>query len=128
VANLASYSMGKVGKVGKDVGTRGAVPPFSQYVFVAWYLVKHRDNFTFNFTDLFTLCRDIFLCNFFFFFRNTGETYNGNTENMNCFRFQTGFHIGNYFQARFITEFTILAIKNQIYIRYLCYICTLHCY
>jgi hypothetical protein len=24
---------------------RGAIPPPLQYVFVAWYLVKHRDNF-----------------------------------------------------------------------------------
>jgi hypothetical protein len=27
----------------------GAIPPLSQYVFMAWYLVKHRDNFTFTF-------------------------------------------------------------------------------
>jgi hypothetical protein len=26
---------------------RGAIPPFPQYVFMAWCLVKHRDNFTF---------------------------------------------------------------------------------
>jgi hypothetical protein len=26
---------------------RGAIPPLSQYVFVAWYLVKYRDSFTF---------------------------------------------------------------------------------
>jgi len=26
---------------------RGAVPPLLQYVFMAWCLVKHRDNFTF---------------------------------------------------------------------------------
>jgi hypothetical protein len=25
---------------------RGAIPPLSQYVFMAWCLVKHRDNFT----------------------------------------------------------------------------------
>jgi hypothetical protein len=25
----------------------GAIPPFPQYVFLAWCLVKHRDNFTF---------------------------------------------------------------------------------
>jgi len=25
---------------------RGAIPPPPQYVFIAWYLVKHRDNFT----------------------------------------------------------------------------------
>jgi hypothetical protein len=25
----------------------GAVPPLHQYTFMAWYLVKHRDNFTF---------------------------------------------------------------------------------
>jgi hypothetical protein len=28
---------------------RGAIPPLSQYVFMAWYLVKHRNNFTFIF-------------------------------------------------------------------------------
>jgi hypothetical protein len=26
---------------------RGAIPPLPQYVFMAWCLVKHRDNFTF---------------------------------------------------------------------------------
>jgi len=25
---------------------RGAIPPLPQYVFMAWCLVKHRDNFT----------------------------------------------------------------------------------
>jgi hypothetical protein len=28
---------------------REAIPPLPQYVFVAWFLVKHRDNFTFTF-------------------------------------------------------------------------------
>jgi hypothetical protein len=26
---------------------RGDIPPLPQYVFMEWYLVKHRDNFTF---------------------------------------------------------------------------------
>jgi hypothetical protein len=26
----------------------GAIPPLSQYVFVVWCLVKHRDNFIFT--------------------------------------------------------------------------------
>jgi hypothetical protein len=26
----------------------GAIPPLSQYVFMAWCLVKHRDDFTFT--------------------------------------------------------------------------------
>jgi hypothetical protein len=26
----------------------GAIPPLHKYVFVAWCLVKHEDNFTFN--------------------------------------------------------------------------------
>jgi hypothetical protein len=26
---------------------RGAIPPFPRYVFMAWWLVKHRDNFSF---------------------------------------------------------------------------------
>jgi hypothetical protein len=30
--------------------TPGATPPLPQYVFMAWYLVKRRDNFTFTFT------------------------------------------------------------------------------
>jgi hypothetical protein len=28
---------------------RGAIPPLSQYVFMAWCLVKHKDNFTCTF-------------------------------------------------------------------------------
>jgi hypothetical protein len=32
---------------------RGAIPPLSQYAFMAWCLVKHRDNFTFTFTFAF---------------------------------------------------------------------------
>jgi hypothetical protein len=31
---------------------KGAIPPLLQYAFMAWYLVKHRDNFTFTFTEL----------------------------------------------------------------------------
>jgi len=31
---------------------RGAIPPLPQNVFMAWYYVKHRDNFTFTFLDL----------------------------------------------------------------------------
>jgi hypothetical protein len=27
----------------------GAIPPLPQYAFMAWGLVKHRDNFTFTF-------------------------------------------------------------------------------
>jgi hypothetical protein len=27
---------------------RGAIPPLPQYAFMAWCLVKHRDNFTFT--------------------------------------------------------------------------------
>jgi hypothetical protein len=30
---------------------RGAIPPLYQYVFMAWCLVKHRDNFTFIFMN-----------------------------------------------------------------------------
>jgi len=29
----------------------GAIPPLPQYAFIAWYLVKHRDNFTFTFIE-----------------------------------------------------------------------------
>jgi len=28
----------------------GAISPFPQYLFMAWCLVKHRDNFSFTFT------------------------------------------------------------------------------
>jgi hypothetical protein len=31
----------------------GAIPPLPHYVFMAWYLVKHRDNFAFNFFTFF---------------------------------------------------------------------------
>jgi hypothetical protein len=34
---------------------RGAIPPFSQYVFMAWCLVKHRDKFDFSFIFAFSL-------------------------------------------------------------------------
>jgi hypothetical protein len=39
---------------------RGAIPSLPQYVFMAWYLVKHRENFTFTFTGMFSewaVCR-----------------------------------------------------------------------
>jgi hypothetical protein len=29
----------------------GTIPPLPQHAFVAWCLVKHRDNFTFTFYD-----------------------------------------------------------------------------
>jgi hypothetical protein len=32
---------------------RGAIPPLPQYVFMVWWLVKHRDNFTFTFISLY---------------------------------------------------------------------------
>jgi hypothetical protein len=37
---------------------RGAIPPLSQYVFMAGCLVKHRDNFTFTlpYTDMNPFC------------------------------------------------------------------------
>jgi hypothetical protein len=30
----------------------GPIPPLPQYIFVAWYLVKHRDNFAFSFINV----------------------------------------------------------------------------
>jgi hypothetical protein len=30
----------------------GTIPPFSLYVFMAWCLVKHRDNFVFTLLDV----------------------------------------------------------------------------
>jgi hypothetical protein len=38
----------------------GAIPPLRQYAFMAWCLVKHRDNFTFTFTlfhEVFTIVK-----------------------------------------------------------------------
>jgi hypothetical protein len=34
---------------------RGAIPPLPEYVFMAWCLVKHKDNFKFTFTFMFKL-------------------------------------------------------------------------
>jgi len=42
---------------------RGAIPPFLQYIFMAWCLVKHRDNFTFYFTFM-SLPRDCWQVDF----------------------------------------------------------------
>jgi hypothetical protein len=35
----------------------GAIPPLLQYVFMAWCLVKHRDNFTFLFSVIPKQCQ-----------------------------------------------------------------------
>jgi hypothetical protein len=35
--------------------TRGAIPSLPQYVFLAWFIVKHRDNFTFTDSQLILL-------------------------------------------------------------------------
>jgi hypothetical protein len=69
-AHPASYPMGTGGSFrgGKVAGgeadhspplvprsrMHGAIPPLPQYVFMAWCLLKHRDNFTFIFTFTFT--------------------------------------------------------------------------
>jgi hypothetical protein len=36
---------------------RGAICPLRQYVFMAWYLVKHRDNFTFTYLKQYHISR-----------------------------------------------------------------------
>jgi hypothetical protein len=36
---------------------RGTIPPLPQYIFMAWCLVKHSDNFTFTFIMKFKLKR-----------------------------------------------------------------------
>jgi hypothetical protein len=47
-------------------GLRGAVPPLLQYAFMAGWLIKHRDNFTFTFYLFFNQLKTCFLClNFF---------------------------------------------------------------
>jgi len=33
----------------------GAIHPLTQYVFMAWCLVEHRDNFTFTYKNAFTV-------------------------------------------------------------------------
>jgi hypothetical protein len=38
---------------------RVAIPPFLQYVFMAWCLVKQRDNFTFTFLGVGDLSEDV---------------------------------------------------------------------
>jgi hypothetical protein len=56
---FATASRPALGKAtGREVGhwsplvprlrMRGAIPPLPKYVFMAWYLVKHRDKFTFT--------------------------------------------------------------------------------
>jgi len=40
-----------------EVRMHGAIPPLPQYVFVAWCLVKHSDNFTFTFFTF--ICLDL---------------------------------------------------------------------
>jgi hypothetical protein len=35
---------------------RAAIRPLPQYVFMAWCLVKHRDNFTFTYTLMVPTC------------------------------------------------------------------------
>jgi hypothetical protein len=37
---------------------RRAMPPLPQYAFMVWYLVKHRENFTFYLLN-YLLCVDI---------------------------------------------------------------------
>jgi len=50
----ASYPMGTGSKAGHshassaEVKIRGATAPLPQYVFTTWYVVKHKDNFTFT--------------------------------------------------------------------------------
>jgi hypothetical protein len=41
----------------------GAVSPLPQYAFMAWCLVKHRNNFTFAFyLDVYLLYKEIYIC------------------------------------------------------------------
>jgi hypothetical protein len=47
---LREYSMNFSNILVPRSRMRGAIPPLPQYVFMAWCLVKHRDNFTFTFT------------------------------------------------------------------------------
>jgi len=38
---------------------RGYIPPLPQYVFLAWCLVKHRDNFAFTFPFISCVLQDV---------------------------------------------------------------------
>jgi hypothetical protein len=38
----------------------GAVPPLPHYAFMAWCLVKHRDNFTFTFTLQMSIEKEVY--------------------------------------------------------------------
>jgi hypothetical protein len=52
---------------------RGDIPPFPQYAFMAWCLVKHRDNFAFTFNiyrEVFRLFHRIVAKHFVLFVAN----------------------------------------------------------
>jgi hypothetical protein len=56
---------------------RGAIPPLRQYVFMAWCLVKHRDNFNFIFyTLIYNIGLDL---------RRVENVVNGNEQNGKVF-------------------------------------------
>jgi len=38
---------------------RGAIPPLTQYVFMLWFLVKHRDNLLLSYDEY--MCMHLFL-------------------------------------------------------------------
>jgi len=55
---------------------REAIPPLLQYVFMAWYLVEHTENFAFNFTFTF----------------NFPSVYDNKTSSANNILFKIGDH------------------------------------
>jgi hypothetical protein len=78
-AHLASYPMGtRALSLGVKLTTHlhlvprsrlhGAIPPLPQYVFIAWCLVKHRDNFTFTFLPFTTNTVSFLICKSNLFF------------------------------------------------------------
>jgi hypothetical protein len=55
---------------------RGAIPPLSQYVFMAWWLVKHSDNFTsYLFRRKGHITVGKLTCDFILFWRWTVKSY-----------------------------------------------------
>jgi hypothetical protein len=48
VINRPGHEAGRSPQPSSEKRMRGATPPLLQYVFMAWYLVTHRDKFTFT--------------------------------------------------------------------------------
>jgi len=78
-----------------EVKTRGAIPPFHQYIFRAWCLVKYKGNFTFKFTAF----TSVYPPNTPGYVLNL-RTITNFTLNFPVFMFATG-HVTNHWSVRF---------------------------